>query len=361
MATRRPARLGHPHIFRRSFKLPVSLFLLCSLPGAEAIHHMNYLPDKNHTLRSQTVPLRITNMCPEAIHPGIGTQATGTGPSTQGFALEPGESMDLTVAANWQGRVWGRTNCTFNAEGTGPSITGGLNGGGEACQTGDCNGILDCVVTVRCEPTYELKRADVLTPNQGSTPTTLAEFTLAAGGKSYFDVSLVDGYNLPLAIVSLNSESGVPYLMQIPPNLTNPICIGTAALLAAQGSTSDEYLGSNSSYPLPLDQSVSDDFVQSWCPWDLQLSPATTAADGVYPYPDGSLDRPVFNACYSQCAKYNRPQDCCVEPYNTPATCKPSTYSMMAKKVCPDAYSYGKLLGPRDQAHQVCSSISTSI
>ena len=163
--------------------------------------------------------------------------------------------------------------------------------------------------------------ADLLTLNQGNTPTTLAEFTLAAGGKSYFDVSVVDGYNLPLAIVSLNSESGIPYLMQIPPNLTNPVCIGTAALLAAQGSTSDEYLGSNSSYPLPLEQSVSYDFVESWCPWDLQLSPATTAADGVYTYPDGTLDRPAFNPCYSQCAKYNRPQDCCVEPYDRLLPC----------------------------------------
>ena len=183
---------------------------------------------------------------------------------------------------------------------------------------------------------------------------TLAEFTLSAGGQTFFDISLVDGYNLPMAIVSLNNESGIPLLMEIPPNLTNPVCIGTAALLAEKGSTLDEYLGSNDSFPLPLEQSVSLDFVETWCPWDLQQSPATTSADGVYPYPDGSLQRPAFNPCYSACAKYNHAYDCCTAPYNSPSTCKPSTYSKMAKKVCPDAYSFGKFLAPSNQAHQVC-------
>ena len=148
MATHRP------HICGRSFKLLALLTLLCILPGAEAVHHMSLTPDQNVTLRSGTVPLRITNQCSEVIYPGIGTQAA-TGPSTQGFELRQGESKDLTVSGDWQGRVWGRTNCTFNAEGTGPSTNGGLNGGGQSCQTGDCNGLLDCKVTVRCESPYE--------------------------------------------------------------------------------------------------------------------------------------------------------------------------------------------------------------
>jgi Thaumatin family len=94
-----------------------------------------------------TIPLKITNNCEDTIWPAIASQA-GTGPSTGGFKLETGTSKDLTVSADWQGRVWGRTNCTFNAEGTGPSNLNGINGGGQACQTGDCNGVLNCVVTV---------------------------------------------------------------------------------------------------------------------------------------------------------------------------------------------------------------------
>lgn len=342
MTTHRPDQLHRPHIFRRSFILLASLSLLCNLPGAEAVHHMGITPDQNVTLRSQTVPLRITNLCAETIWPAVGTQH-GTGPDSQGFSLAPGKSKDQIVSADFQGRVWGRTNCSFNAEGTGPSNNGGLNGGGESCDTGDCNGLLDCLVTVRCEPQCD-SALDLLTLSQGNTPTTLAEFTLAAAGKTFYDVSLVDGYNLPMAIVSLNNESGIASLMDIPPNLTNPICIATAAQLAEKGSTLDQYLGSNDSYPLPLEQSVSYDFVKTWCPWELQLSPPSTSANGVYPYPDGTLERPTFNPCYSACAKYNYKHDCCVEPYNTPSTCKPSTYSNMAKIVCPDAYSYGKFL-----------------
>jgi hypothetical protein len=60
---------------------------------------------------------------------------------------------------------------------------------------------------------------------------TLAEFTLDAGdGQSYYDISLVDGYNLPLAIVLV--PHGNSSLDDIPPNLTNPSCEGTGSMLA---------------------------------------------------------------------------------------------------------------------------------
>lgn len=132
-------------------------------------------------------------------------------------------------------------------------------------------------------------------------------------------------------------------MTQIPPNLTNPICIGTAALLALEGSTQDADLGTNSSFPIPLDQTQSISNVQKWCPWDLQLNPPTKPANGIYPYPDSNIQRPLFNPCYSACAKYNHPSDCCTGHYNSPNICKPSAYSSEAKKVCPDAYSFGKL------------------
>ena len=98
--------------------------------------------------RAAQAPLIISNNCAETIWPGVGTQA-GTGPGTGGFELASGSSSDLMVSADWQGRVWGRTNCSFAVGGKGPSNLNGVNGGGgAACGTGDCGGVLDCVNTV---------------------------------------------------------------------------------------------------------------------------------------------------------------------------------------------------------------------
>lgn len=98
--------------------------------------------------RDGSIPLIISNNCEATIWPGIGTQA-GTGAGTGGFELAAGSSKSLTVSPDWQGRVWGRTNCSFNADGTRASNLNGNNGGGAACSTGDCGGVLDCVMTVR--------------------------------------------------------------------------------------------------------------------------------------------------------------------------------------------------------------------
>jgi len=176
---------------------------------------------------------------------------------------------------------------------------------------------------------------------------TLAEFTLASSsGQTFYDISLVDGYNIPIGIVSLYPESGKPSLTDIPPNLTNPICIGTASLLADEGSTSDSTglaVGTNSSFPIPLEQTQTTSDVETWCPWDLQLDPPTKPGNGVYSYPDDKIQRPIFQPCLSACAKSNHPADCCTGSYDSPNICKPSPYSQAAKKVCPDAYSFGTL------------------
>lgn len=81
-----------------------------------------------------TVQLVITNNCEATIWPALATQA-GTGPGTGGFGLAPGKSKKLAVSWNWQGRIWGRTNCTVNGESC-------------ACQTGDCFAKLDCQFSV---------------------------------------------------------------------------------------------------------------------------------------------------------------------------------------------------------------------
>ncbi|KAI9833971.1 MAG: hypothetical protein M1826_005876 [Phylliscum demangeonii] len=304
---------------------PIELELLRLDPQSEAAL-LAVEPDL--AKRSIFLPLRITNRCKEIIYPAIGTQA-GIGPKTNGFGLRPNTSRPLSVSADWQGRVWGRTNCSFNAAGTGASNRGGRDGSGRACGTGDCNGIVNCLVT-------------------GDTPVTLVEFTLSSpSNQAFYDISLVDGYNLPVAIVLLADESDSAAVRRIPPNLTNPVCVGTASLLAASSggydpyaNTSAPFLGTNASCRLPFETAQTVQRVARWCPFDLQVQPYSRPADGVYPYPDDTIQRPFFDPCFSACARYNKPSDCCTEFYNSPATCKPSAYSRNAKAVCPDAYSF---------------------
>ena len=171
------------------------------------------------------------------------------------------------------------------------------------------------------------------------TPVSLAEFTLhTSENQDFYDISLVDGYNIPLAIIALFPQSDNPKLQDIPPNLTNPACVGTASLL---GGDQDATMNSNASFLIPLEQKQTAASLASWCPWDLQLDPPEKPGDGVYPYPDDSIERPAFDPCFSACSKNNAPSDCCTGEYDSPNSCQPNTYSTAAKAVCPDAYSFG--------------------
>ncbi|CAP67621.1 uncharacterized protein PODANS_1_15140 [Podospora anserina S mat+] len=263
------------------------------------------------------IPLLVTNNCAETIWPGIATQ-NGIGPGTGGFELGPGASRQMYVSPDWQGRVWGRTNCSFNADGTGPSNLNGVNGAGAACLTGDCFAQLDCQFT-------------------GAVPVTLAEFNLIGGmeGKqTFYDISLVDGYNIPLAIIYIPAKN----TSWIPPNLTNAACIASSGYLAEPASTGTFF--TNASFPIPLETVQTNPTVARWCPWDLQKYPPSKPGSGIYPYPDDKIERPVFDPCLSACSKTQAPQDCCTGEFNGPEVCRPSLYSEMAKSVCPDAYSY---------------------
>lgn len=172
---------------------------------------------------------------------------------------------------------------------------------------------------------------------EGQVPVTLAEFTLDGGSKqTFYDISIVDGYNIPLAIVAIGSAN-------LPPNQINPSCVASVGDLAAIGFnpySNGEFLGTNSSNPLPFDNKVTSSQVSAWCPWDLQTTPPTAPGNGVYPYPDTNIQRSAFDPCLSACAKYNKPQYCCTGSYDSPRSCSPNYYSMPAKAVCPDAYSY---------------------
>ena len=136
--TVRSRLLTKPHGYTMKLSLLSLLFAILGTTNAE--HHMARKIEVRQNGNTNT-PLIVTNQCAEVIYPGIVTQG-GTGPSNQGFKLSPGDSQKQTVSADWQGRIWGRTNCSFNAQGT-------AQGGGAACATGDCGGTVTCRATVR--------------------------------------------------------------------------------------------------------------------------------------------------------------------------------------------------------------------
>jgi hypothetical protein len=100
--------------------------------------------------------------------------AAAPNPSTPlaatGWTLRPGHSVTITTPNNLNTRFWGRTGCTFNRHGVG------------RCQTGDCSGLFQC-------------------KGWGTIPATLAEVNFDAWDNlDFYDVSMVDGSNLPMYI-----------------------------------------------------------------------------------------------------------------------------------------------------------------
>ena len=71
---------------------------------------------------------------------------------------------------NWHSaRIWPRTGCSSQ-------------GGNFQCDTGQCKNSIECAGTT------------------GRTPVTLAEFTLASPQGDWYDISLVDGFSIPMSI-----------------------------------------------------------------------------------------------------------------------------------------------------------------
>ncbi|KAF2099227.1 Osmotin, thaumatin-like protein [Rhizodiscina lignyota] len=291
--------------------LPFYASQLFVLADAIYHHHSREIVARESPSSKSTVPLVITNSCRDTIWPGIETQG-GDGPDSNGFELQPASQKNLSVAINWNGRVWARTNCTFDSIGTG------------SCGTGDCGGKLNCTGT--------------------GTAATLAEFNLPAyENQSFYDISLVDGYNLPLAIQVIPNPHGgsAP-----PPNNTNPSCVGSVEYLAPSdfnpySSPNQQFLGTSSSNPLPFDSDISSRDASTWCPYDLQQNPLKDIGGERCPCLAGAdAAHPPFNPCLSACSKYGDAKFCCVDKYDSASNCGPNYYSEAAKRICPDAYSY---------------------
>lgn len=206
------------------------------------------------TGNARAVTFTFSNNCGYTVWPGILSNAGISPLSTTGFPLQAGESKSVTTPTNWSGRMWGRTLCSTDSTGK------------FTCLTGDCgSGQIEC------------------SGGGAAPPATLAEFTLAgSNGMDFYDVSLVDGYNLPMLVVPQGGSGG---------NCTSTGCL--------------------------VD-------LNSVCPNELKVM-STNGEE---------------TACKSACEAFGSPEYCCSGEYGNPNTCKPSSYSQFFKNACPRAYSY---------------------
>ncbi|MFF4304172.1 thaumatin family protein [Streptomyces sp. NPDC001601] len=202
----------------------------------------------------------LVNRLDQTIWPAIAADPKHPVEAT-GWVLRPGASLSFTVPDHWDVRLWARTGCSFDAAGDGNCLTGGCG-------------------HFQCGSTW------------GEFPSTLAEFNLNAwNGMDFYDVSLVEGNNLPMWI---NSYGG-----------TSKDRIDADGCSAA-GCTRD---------------------ANATCPAKLQR------------VRDGHVV-----ACLSACLVFNTDQTCCTGAYAARPQCVPSSWPVDSAKVFkaaePIAYSY---------------------
>lgn len=202
---------------------------------------------------AHTVTFYVHNKCPFPIWPATAPNAGHPVIADGGFYLPSGETQIISAPWSWNGRIWARTGCNFGSNWN------------PACDTGDCDGRLACNGLI------------------GTPPATLVQISLQEDKSkpSFYDVSLVDGYNLPVMATT----------RQISPKCTINGCRRS---------------------------------LNSCCPPELQVL--------------NRNGRVV--ACKSACLAFNQDSFCCRNEYGTPDRCKPSLYSKIFKDACPAYYSY---------------------
>ncbi|KAH6835227.1 Pathogenesis-related thaumatin superfamily protein [Perilla frutescens var. hirtella] len=200
-----------------------------------------------------THDLIIVNNCTHHIWPAF-LGNTGQPPLHDGgFHLHRGHHAVVEAPKWWSGRMWARQGCHFNETGKG------------WCQTGDCDGQLRCMGAGE------------------KPPATVIELTLGthASPTHFYDVSVVDGFNLPVSVVPEGGPTAGCRVAACAANLN--VC----------------------------------------CPNNLVVR-----------------RRGKVVGCKSACLGMGSDEYCCRGKYGSPQTCKPSPYSKFFKDLCPKASSY---------------------
>ncbi|KAG2538125.1 pathogenesis-related protein 5-like [Panicum virgatum] len=209
---------------------------------------------------AEGIVFHVANRCPFPVWPASAPNTGHPVLAGGGFLVPPGKSRRVVAPATWNGRFWARTGCNFTA-----------NGAAAACLTGDCEGRLACNGSV------------------GAPPATLVEVSMHEdpGKGSSYDVSLVDGYNLPVSVSATGAAD--------------------PSRCAIAGCARD---------------------VNAACPPELQVTAGSGGA------------KVAVVACKSACLAFGLDAFCCRGAYATPAACRGSVYSRLFKDACPAYYSY---------------------
>ena len=238
-------------------------------------------------------------------------------PTVGSWQVSAGQSMSLSLPGAWGGRFWPRTEC--NAAG--------------ACATGDCGGQQECGVGVG-----------------GAPPATLAEFTMVPGqsGSDFYDVSNVDGSNVPVAIAPIPGtfDPTPPPGANVPYYCASPGCTGNCGALPACS------WGLDASCPPELQDRDPGHYVGCRSAGQVcAVDPGSPALDcggevDLYRCIPGGPNG-VSGSCYSQAAG----AACCGCPSWSPSgACQSSNpawtggpagrYAAVFKDACPTAYSF---------------------
>jgi hypothetical protein len=204
--------------------------------------------------------ITLVNHLDQTIWPAIAADPNHPVAAT-GWVLAPGASLTFAIPDHWDVRLWARVGCSFDAGGKGQCLSGGCG-------------------SFQCGKTW------------GEFPSTLAEFNLNAwNGMDFYDVSLVEGNNLPMWVNSFGGSSQ--------DKLDANGC-------SAAGCTKD---------------------ANATCPSALQRVRGGKVV-----------------ACLSSCLVFKDDKTCCSGAYAPRAQCVPSTWPVdsaaVFKKAEPFAYSY---------------------
>jgi hypothetical protein len=142
--------------------------------GALAVAAVALAGDPTSPRPATSAPRTITlvNNTDQTIWPAASPGSTS---GQTGWTLKPGAEVSFQVLHDWNARLWGRTGCHF--------------GGTGGCRTGDCDGRYQC-------------------DGWGTIPATLGEFNFDAyKGLDFYDISMVDGSNLPMYATPSGGEA----------------------------------------------------------------------------------------------------------------------------------------------------------